>query len=406
MMNRHILASLLVVVASGGAVLALSNFYRAGGGSDSIPRPATIPGFTPPLRAVATPMPRATFAPPPRDTRSKQQRLNDELSQAAWGNDEKEVVRLLRMGAQINGLSSSGNRPLCQAVAISSHAGNASEYSDGDNPRSADMVKFLLARGADPNLANRDWYNRPRPGIATETPLELALGGAHECSPQPAIVRALLRAGADPNAQFLYTGEWVRDPSTPLAAAAIWGDTNIMRMLLRGGARVNGRDIQGRTPLMHASRTSHIWNQRVGTGGAMYLLRRRGAQVEARDNKGWSALFHAVADEGLDYNRHYEVRGNANIEAVKRLLRWGSPINARDKRGRTPLMYAASYRDDIGYGDFKGELLGQDALVRLLLQSGADRSARDTNGRTARDFARRAKNLHVLRALDKYKSLR
>jgi ankyrin repeat protein len=328
------------------------------------------------------------------------------MVQACWVDDTKEVLRLLRAGAQINGFSSSGSRPLCRAVEINSHAGYSAESPNGYNPHSADMVKFLMAHGADPNSGNRERYADGRLGAVTIKPLEMALGAAHECSPQPAIIRALLRAGANPNARYSYTSGWVRSESTPLGAAAIWGDTLIMRMLLRAGARVNGRDGHGRTPLMHSAQTVEIWNRRFKTNEAMRLLLRRGARVNARDDKGWTALFHAIANEYHSYEGRYVLEGPANFESVKRLLRHGAHLDARDKRGRTPLMWAAMYRIDTSYADFKFEGLRQDAMVRLLLQSGANASIRDNNGRTARDLARRAGNLHVLRALDKYKPRR
>jgi ankyrin repeat protein len=321
------------------------------------------------------------------------------------GGNKEEVLRLLRAGAQINGLSSSGRRPLCQAVEISSHAGWASEAPNGHNPESAALVNLLLERGADPNLANRhrDDATKP-PGPPTTTPLELALGAAHECSPQPAVVGALLRAGADPNARSAYSSEWFRGESTPLGAAAIWGDTLIMRMLIRAGARVNGRDGRGRTPLMHAARAVTIWNRSHNSDKAMRLLLRRGAHIHARDDKGWTPLFYAIAEERRDYDGQYELVGTANFDAIKTLLRHGAKINVRDNRGRTPLMWAAAYHIDSIYSTYRELILRQDALVRLLLRSGADSSLRDKNGRTARDLAQRVYNLHVLRALDKYKS--
>jgi hypothetical protein len=124
------------------------------------------------------------------------------------------------------------------------------------------------------------------PGVPTTSPLELALGAAHECSPQPAIVRALLRAGANPNAQFSYSSEWFRGEGTPLSSAAIWGDTVILRMLLGAGAHVNGRDSRGRTALMHSARSVGIWNRRHPGSDTMRLLLRRGANVRATTRVG------------------------------------------------------------------------------------------------------------------------
>jgi ankyrin repeat protein len=66
-------------------------------------------------------------------------------------------------------------------------------------------------------------------------------------------------------------------------------------------------------------------------------------------------------------------------------------------------MWAAFYRTDSSYSNSSTQLLDQDAMVRLLLRSGANPRLRDKAGQTARDLAIRANNLHVVRALDKFK---
>lgn len=292
MMNRRRFVPYFV--ATLGASLSVLTFAHFGRWGESHRfRRDQVPLSTAPVanavnratQTTSTPAPTATAVPVRRDPRSKPQKLSDELSLACWSRDVKEILRLLQAGARINGISSTGVRPLCQAVEMSSHASVASGQPDGHDPRSADVVKLLLARGADPNLANRD-MDAKAPGVPTTSPLELALGAAHECSPQPAIVRALLRAGANPNAQFSYSSEWFRGEGTPLSSAAIWGDTVILRMLLGAGAHVNGRDSRGRTALMHSARSVGIWNRRHPGSDTMRLLLRRGANVRATTRVG------------------------------------------------------------------------------------------------------------------------
>lgn len=74
--------------------------------------------------------------------------------------------------------------------------------------------------------------------------------------------------------------------STPIGLAAQFGHTDIVRLLIRAGANVNIRDINGWTPLMWAATKGYLEIVR--------LLIQAGANVNNRSN-GWSVLQRAIA---------------------------------------------------------------------------------------------------------------
>lgn len=111
----------------------------------------------------------------------------------------------------------------------------------------ADVVAFLLARGASANAAT-----------SFGSALQIAARGDHA-----AIVSALLAAGADPN---LAAGEMY---STPLHDAAERGSIEAIGLLINGGADVNARDKKDNPPIHRAAEKGHA--------DAVALLRSGGA---------------------------------------------------------------------------------------------------------------------------------
>jgi hypothetical protein len=208
-------------------------------------------------------------------------------------------------------------------------------------------------------IESADWY-RGAVGVEGCRALDLArrLREAAEAG-DAAAVEACLGEGADVNAR----GADRPGLPTALVAAADQGHAEVVRLLLRAGARTDARDFQGRAALHVAGWQNH--------GEAVKALLEGGADPGIRDARGNTPLALAATED---------VPG-----VVKTLLDAGSFIEAANEEGQTPLMNAA--------------MKGRARVVKLLLKRGADAKARDRNGMTALDWARQEGHREVERLL-------
>jgi ankyrin repeat protein len=151
-------------------------------------------------------------------------------------------------------------------------------------------------------------------------------------------VRSLLRAGEDVNAAQ-------GDGMTALHWAAESGTVELAEMLLYAGAHLEAVTRLGDyTPLHVASRSGHT--------GVARLLVEAGANVGARTSTGGVLPLHFAARAG-------------DPELVSLLLGAGAEVDAAEAaRGQTPLMFAAAF--------------GRVDVVRTLLQAGADPAVTST----------------------------
>lgn len=118
------------------------------------------------------------------------------------------------------------------------------------------LCQFLIENGAD--------VNHPLPDTG-ETPLHAALCKAN----RPAydnVVKVLLASGANPNCATKLsakTGAFMRDyrtkGETPLHRAAAFGTADAIQLLLDAGAIIDAKDMNGDSPLSWAS-----WHARPG----------------------------------------------------------------------------------------------------------------------------------------------
>ena len=272
-------------------------------------------------------------------------------------------------------------------AALVEHGANVNALSPGDRVSPLliaavngqfDIAKYLLAHGADPNLANasgvtplfavlniewapRMFYPQPRAQLQQDTSyLEL--------------LELLLDRGADPNARLArktwftqYNFDLLRvddGGATPFWRAAYASDIAAMKLLLRYGAdpaiatikpfsRPRGTDADRDAPQVDLS------GQPVPTGGPGIppLLAAAGAGY----GEGFAANAHRFAPTGM-------------LAAVKFLVEEvHADVNAKDHEGNTALHNAAAR--------------GDNEMIEYLVSRGADAKAVNRAGQTTVDMA-------------------
>ena len=204
------------------------------------------------------------------------------------------VRQLLDHGANVNARSAAGATALMWAAA---------------DPA---KVQLLVERGADVKVASE----------SGRTALLLAAMSDQSAE----TVRLLLARGADPKALD-------RDQTSTLAAAALGNDTESVRLLLNAGAPVNQANAAGTTPLMNAASNGNL--------EAVKLLLSAGADVNAQSAAPAQQVKNGTIDLGR-FTALILASAYGPAPVVKALLDAGANVNAKESRGMTPLMYAAA----------------------------------------------------------------
>ena len=208
-------------------------------------------------------------------------------------------------------------------------------------------------------------------------------------------VMALTAAGADVNAVDA-------SGNTPLHSAAHLGNLDLLRFLLKKGARLEQKNQWGATPLLTAC------GSRLATIELLDCLIAEGANLSAADQYGQTALILSViypkADfikrllkEGVNVNQAtrrghtalFFAVGRNNYPLVKLLLKHGADVKKADRNGLTPLHHAA-HNKSTGSG-----------IVKLLLKAGADRNVKTAKGETPFDLAQKSETKRLLRPAGK-----
>jgi ankyrin repeat protein len=219
-----------------------------------------------------------------------------------------------------------------------------------------DMIKLLLARGADINAHTtvttpKGEYVPARAGGASGT--------------------GIIRQRALPTAN---------GGMTPLLFAVRDGNLELTKLLLDSGADIAQTSGNHTSPLVIA-----LLNGNVGLAG--YLLE-RGADPNAADDYKRAALFAAIDLRNFNHEKYADLPtdGKDPLVLIKALIKKGANVNLRTDTVPVHglMQFDASWVNFDGQTPFvRAALSGDIEVMRLLLENGADPNIATKEGTTA-----------------------
>ena len=232
------------------------------------------------------------------------------------------------------------------------------------------LAKFLLDQGANPNMPDALGRTALYAAIDMRNEDYSATPGrpALDAMPSIEIVKALLDRGADPNVAL--TGRLpgrsgmdggdttLGEGTTPLMRAARAGDAEVMRLLLAKGADPKRTSKEGNTALMFAAGIGYRDKNTTGTEAqaleAVQVALAQGLDINQTTGRDDTAL-HGAAGRGAD-------------TIIEFLVAHGAKIDQKSKANYTALDIA------MGKNSFGSLPVPHDSTVALLRKLGAHES--------------------------------
>ncbi len=264
------------------------------------------------------------------------------LMYAARQNALEATRSLVELGADMNLADPDGATALVLAIINANY----------------DVAALLVEKGADPNIGDKE--ARMAALYAAVDMHRLAVGHGRP-NPKPSgrldaadVVKALLARGADPNARLSaplmqrhHTGgdRALGEGSTPFMRAAKSADVGLMRLLLAAGADPKLTQPNQANALMLAAgmgwrdgspaAPSYDQGSERDAIEAIKVCIEAGLDINATTNTGDTAL-------------HVAISGRGSPVIIRFLAENGANLQARNKQGRTPLDAATASRRDLG----------------------------------------------------------